>query len=84
MKTNRSDFDKNEFNENTTNIHEDIYFIFGLTKLGSKSSEQDVFNFSTQSDFKAKSLGTHQFYNFLSKIDKQKFLGYCPEANILL
>lgn len=63
---------------------EDVYFITCLKKLNKKiSTKEESLKFGTQNFFKYESFGTHQFYNFLNKSDKDKFMEYCPESKII-
>jgi len=63
---------------------EDGYFAFHIELLGGKvGKNRDCGKFSTQNIFSHKSYGAHKI-SLLSRDQKLKFVGYCPEAKFLL
>lgn len=63
---------------------EDIYFVLGLAKLNKKiGTKQDCINFGAQHYFGGNSFGTHRFYDFLPLEQRESFINYCPEGNII-
>ena len=66
--------------------YEDVYFIQALFNLNKKiSTKEESKKFGIQSFYdKYKSFGTHRFYDFLSKKQKDLFLEKCPEGKIII
>lgn len=63
---------------------EDNYFAFHIELIGGKvAKKNDSAKFCTQNKFIYKSFAAHQISN-LSKVDKSRFLLYCPESKFLL
>lgn len=75
----------NTFDYNKIEEHqEDLYFVLGLAKLNKKlATKQDCINFGAQHYFGGNSFGTHRFYDFLPLEQRESFINYCPEGNII-
>lgn len=75
----------NTFDYNRIEEHqEDLYFVLGLAKLNKKlATKQDCINFGAQHYFGGNSFGTHRFYDFLPLEQRESFINYCPEGNII-